>query len=500
MFNKKYKTGCDRSQLDLLPPRVDEYVSEGNPVRAIDAYVDSLDLQSLGLTGFQSANRSGQPAYSPCLYFKLYIYGYLNRVHSSRRLEREAARNLEVIWLTAGLIPSYKSIANFRKDNSQALKNVNKDFVWLCKELELFAGETVAVDGSFFKGDASKASIFTEKKLVDDLAELEKKIDAYEAALNQQDAQDNEDGVGSLVEDPQLAEKIKKLKAKQAEKKDLQRQLEASGDTQISTVDKDARYLSKNGQSVAGYNVQIVVDSQHRLILAQDVTQDSSDIKQLAPMLEKAQHVLASGQLNALADAGYYSRGQLKLADEKGINIYVPVPRNDGMANNQGVFARDKFIYDAINDCYQCPNDHRLSRVGNLTKQAGHWLWVYRSKCSVCRSCPLRTQCLGEKKKLKTLKRWEHEALVEKHKKHMEGTSAMMRKRSGMVEHPFGVLKFRAGMHHFLMRGLEKCRGEFSLMTLCYNLTRVLNILGVDKLRDYCVQRAGKRGNQLKMA
>lgn len=500
MSNKKYKTGCDRSQLDLLPPRVDEYVSDSNPVRAIDAYVESIDLHNLGLTAVQSVNRSGQPAYSPSLYFKLYIYGYLNKVHSSRRLEREAARNLEVIWLTAGLKPSYKSIANFRKDNSSALKAMNKDFVLLCKELELFAGETVAVDGSFFKGNASKASIFTEKKLLDDIAELDKKIDAYEAKFTQQDTQDNENGVGSLVEDPQLAEKIKKLKTKQAEKKHLQKQLEASGDTQISTVDKDARCLSKNGQSVAGYNSQIVVDSQHNLIVAQEVTQDSSDIKQLTPMLEKAQHVLASDQLNALADAGYYSREQLKLADEKGINIYVPVPRNDGRANNQGVFARDKFIYDAINDCYQCPNDQKLSRIGNLTKQAGHWLWVYQSQCSVCRHCPLRTQCLGEKGTLKKLKRWEHEHLVEKHKKHMEGAGVMMRKRSGMVEHPFGVLKFRAGMHHFLMRGLEKCRGEFSLMTLCYNFTRVLNILGVDKLRDYCAQRARKRGNQLKMA
>jgi len=487
---RKYKSGTSRQQTALLPPSVDEYVSEGNPVRAIDAYVDTLDLAFMGVKNSQAGSHAGQPAYHPRLLIKLYLYGYLNGIRSSRKLEREAGRNLEVIWLVEGLNPVYKTIANFRKDNSQTLTAINKDFILLCKQLGLFAGETVAVDGSFFKGNASKDSIYTEKALARDLLELDKKIAAYQAELDAQDRRDDQSGLGSLVEDSQLQEKIEKLKDRQAGKQALQQQLANSSDSQLSTVDKDARLLSKNGKSVAGYNVQIVVDSHHKLIVAQEVTQDSSDIKQLSPMLEKAQAVLQSGQLNGLADAGYYSFEQLKQADDKGIAIYVPVPKSDGRAVNKGVFARERFSYDPGTDSYRCPNGGQLHRSGGLKERQGRRVWTSRSKASMCNSCSIRGQCLGEKTSRRAIERWEHEHLVEQHKQRMQGARGIMKQRSGMVEHPFGTLKHRAGMHHFLMRGLEKCRGEFGLMTLCYNFTRVLNLLGADKLREYCLQRA----------
>jgi transposase len=445
-------------------------------------------LVDLNLRNSDSGLTAGQPAFHPSILIKLYLYGYVNRVHSSRRLEREATRNLEVIWLVGNLIPGYKTIANFRKDNIEALIAINKDFILLCRQLNLFKGEEVAVDGSFFKADASKDSIYTGKKLEQQLAELDKKIEAYQQQLAEQDALDEKSPRESLVDDKDLSQKIERLKKQQAQKRDLQDQLKASSETQISTVDPDARLLSKRGQTTAGYNVQIAVDSQHKLIVAVDVTQDGNDTQLLMPMLEKAQEVLQSEQMIGLADSGYYSGEQIKLANEKEIEIYVPVPQRHGPKVEEGRFTRDQFIYDAENDCYLCPQGERLARCGKLCEHSNRKAWAYISKRSVCKNCPLHKQCLSEKATTKKLDRWEHESVVDQHKEHMKGSGKMMIKRSSYVEHPFGTLKHRAGMHHFLMRGLEKCRGEFSLMAVCYNFTRILNILSVVAFSDYCAQ------------
>lgn len=496
MTNRRYKIGQNRYQTVLWPSSIDEYVSENNPVRAIDAYVETLDLANLAIQNSCSGLTAGQPAYHPSLLIKLYLYGYLNGLRSSRKLEREGARNLEVIWLLDNLRPSYKTIANFRKDNSTALKAINRDFILLCRQLDLLKGDEVAVDGSFFKADARKDSIYTVAKLTQQLAELDKKIEAYQQQLAAQDATDDQAGLGSLVEDQDLAGKIARLKAKQAEKKALQAQLNASSDTQVSTVDRDARLLSKRGQTTAGYNVQIAVDSHHKLLVAVEVTQEGNDTQQLMPMLEKAQEVLQSEHLTGLADSGYYSGEQIKQANEKGIEIYVPIPQRRGPRVEEGHFTRDHFIYEAENDCYHCPQGEQLARYGKLREQSDRKVWSYKSKRSVCNHCPLRDRCLGEKAFYKKLERWEHEAVVEQHREHMKGARDRMKKRGSLVEHPFGTLKHRAGMHHFLMRGLEKCRGEFSLMALCYNFTRVLNILGVAVFRDYCVQRLRNGGKQ----
>jgi len=491
MTAKNYKVGQNRYQSSLLPPSVDEYLSENNPVRAIDAYVTTLDLVELEVQKSHPGLAAGQPAYHPSLLIKLYLYGYMNGIRSSRKLEREAVRNLEVIWLADSLRPSYKTIANFRKDHSAALKAINKDFILLCKQLNLLAGDDVAVDGSFFKADASKNSIYTAKKLEQQLAALDKKIEAYQQQLATQDTTDDSAGLGSLVEDPGLAEKIARIKAKQAEKKTLQNQLNASPDSQVSTVYPDARLLTKRGQTTAGYNVQIAVDGQHKLLVAVEVTQEGNDTQQLMPMLEKAQAVLHSEHLTGLADSGYYSGEQIKKAHERRIEIYIHIPNKKGIAEKEGRFTRDRFTYDSVNDCYRCPQGEQIARCGKLRAQGHRNAWVYKSKQSVCKNCPLRPQCLKENATYKKLERGEHEALVDQHREHMKGTRPMMIKRSSYVEHPFGTLKHRAGMHHFLMRGLEKCRGEFSLMALCYNLTRVLNILGVAAFREYCAQRLG---------
>jgi transposase len=491
MKPRTYKAGQPRGQGMLLPPCIDDYVAEGNPVRAIDAYVESLDLAGLGFRNTAPGSGAGQPPFPPAVLLKLYLYGYLNRVHSSRRLEREASRNLEAIWLAQGLRPGYKTIANFRKDNPQALKAANKDFILVCKDLSLFGGEEVAVDGSFFKADAGTDGIYTAKKLDDQLASLEKKIDTYQNQLAEQDARDDRAGLGSLAEDGELAAKLARLKERQAEKQALRTRLEQSADGQLSTVDPDARLLSKKGKTVAGYNVQIAVDAKHKLIVASEATQDGNDRQQLVPMLEKAQEVLQSEHLVGLADTGYHSGEQIQQAEEKGFEVYVPEPKTTTAAEKDGRFTRGQFQYDEAAGRYTCPNGEALEACGKPQERGGKLVQAYKSKVTACAACPLRARCLAENARYKKLERWNHEAAVERHRLRMAKAGGRMEKRSQLAEHPFGTLKHRAGMHHFLMRGLEKCRGELGLMVLCYNLTRVINILGFEALREYCARRGG---------
>lgn len=491
--SRRYQQSLNRNQTMLLPPSVEEYVSQQNTVRAINAYVDTLNLQSLGFTNTEIITEVGQPAYNPAALLKLYLYGYLQRTRSSRQLERETCRNLEVIWLIEGLRPSYKTIANFRKDNSKALKAVNRDFLLLCKELDLFGGEEVAVDGSFFKADASKTGIYTEDSLNKSLAALDKKIERYQSALEQQDKADDKAGKGSLIEDDQLEEKIKQLQSRQKEKEALQQRLKDSGQKQISTVDKDARLLKKRGQTTAGYNVQIAVDSKHKLIVAEEVTQDGNDSALLAPMLEKAQELLGSEKLTGLADTGYHNGKQLKACEEQDITVYVAIPKQASAAAQQGRFALKDSHYNAEEDYYHCPQGNKLLPRKKPQQKEDKKLFIYRSQATDCNSCPLRTQYLSAKASTRKIERWEHQAVVEQNQQRMRENPETVRQRGALVEHPFGTLKHRAGMHHFLMRGLEKCAGEFSLMVLGYNFTRVINTLGVDAFRDYCVQRQENR-------
>jgi hypothetical protein len=359
----------------------------------------------------------------------------------------------------------------------------------LCKELALLGGEDVAVDGSFFKADANKAGIYTEDKLSKQRAALEKTINDYQQALAEQDAADNKAGKGSLVEDPQLADKLKRLHEKQNEKKALQQALKASDQQQLATVDPDARLMTKRGHTVAGYNVQIAVDSLHKLIVAEDVTQDGNDTQQLAPMLTKAQDILQSEHLNGLGDSGYYNGEQLLICEQQGIQVYVAIPDKSKAIAKQGRYTRDQFCYDAEQNTYTCPQGQPLSPSGKQQK-GGKIVTRYQSKATDCRLCPLAKHGLTETAHVKQRHRWEHQAVVDRHQQRMAQKPGIMKQRGARVEHPFGTLKHRAGMHHFLMRGLEKCRGEFSLMTLAYHFTRVLNILGIDKRRDYCAQRS----------
>jgi transposase len=500
MTNRTFRTGESREQASLLPARIEDYVGPNNPVRAIESFVVALDLAKLG---FRHADRGteevGQPPYDPADLLKLYLYGYINQVRSSRRLEREAGRNLELIWLLKNLRPGYRTIANFRKENWAALKAANRSFVLLVRELGLVGSSVVAIDGSFFHGAASKASILTRKRLAEQIAKLDQEIEAYGESLEDNDAAEAKDQTNDRTDGPgnggsgysgDIGAKVAALMAKRSRAQADLARLEESGETQLSLTDPDARLLVKNGQGIAGYNVQAVVDDKHKLIVASEVVNDSSDVGQLHAMAKAAKEALDAKTLQALADEGYYSSSELKACEDDGIVAYVPVPEGTGRLEKQGRFALKDFSYDAAADVYRCPADELLRPTkGRFKNTSGRIEIRYLSRKAICDTCQLRARCLTPKAAQRVIGRWEHEDVLERHRARMQGAVDLMRRRSAIVEHPFGTLKCRAGYRHFLLRGLNKVRGEWSLMALCYNFTRVLSILGFERFAA-CIAKA----------
>ena len=485
MSERQYKQGINRQQTFLLPPSIEEYVDEDNPVRAIDSYVESLNLKQFGFENAFGELTPGQPAYSPRALLKLYLYGYLHRIRSSRRLEAECLRNLEVIWLVEGLRPGYKTIADFRKNNLKALKKVNQDFVQLCKELDLFGAELVGIDGSFFRGNVAKGSIYTIPRLKRSLERVEQDIAKYLKEMEQADQQEEQ----AKPHDRELVKKLAQLQERQQKRIQQLKQIEESGATQIAEVDEDARLLTKGGGTVAGYNIQTVVDDKYKLIVTGEVTQDGNDEQQLAPMSQAAKSVLGVDHLEATADEGYFNAQQIKTCEENGITPFVPEPDKTSQARLQGRFERSDFRYDPRTNGYICPAGKALTYSTSQNKR-GKTLWIYRSSVPECAACPLKTRCLPAKSPYRAISRWEHEPVIEAHRARMTTQGAeKMHQRSELCEHPFGTLKLWCGWTHFLMRGLEKVRTELSLLILGYNFTRVLHIIGLSAFRSYCLTR-----------
>ena len=497
MTNRTFKSGESREQASLLPPRIEDYVGPDNAVRAIDSFVGVLDLAKLGFKHADRGAGAGQPPYDPSDLLKLYLYGYINRIRSSRRLERESIRNLELIWLLRNLKPGYRTIANFRKENWAALKAANRSFVLLMRELDLIGRTLVAVDGALFHGNASKGSIFTKGKLAKQLAELDQEIEAYGKSLDANDAEearqqslDLQDG--SKANGVDVGEKMKELMARRERAQADLKELESGDKGQISTTDSDARLLSKGDQTVAGYNAQSVVDDKHMLIVESEVV-NRSDAGHLHMMAKAAKDTLGVETLQVLADAGYSSSQDLKGCEDDGITAYVPLNESNGKLEKQGRFARKDFRYDASSDVYHCPAGELLRTTKKPSENpSGRIEFRYASSKTTCDACPIRARCLTPEAKTRTVFRWEHEDVLDRHRARMasEGTSQLMRRRSAIVEHPFGTLKCRAGYQHFLVRGFDKVRGEWSLMALCYNFTRVLNILGLERFMAYLAEKA----------
>jgi transposase len=430
-----FVAGLDRGQATLLPECLEDWVDESNPVRVVDVFVDALELRDLGFDGVDPA-ATGRPAYHPSPMLKLYIYGYLNRVQSSRRLEREAGRNLEVMWLTGRLVPDHKTIADFRKDNGPAIRKVCAQFVELCRKMGLLAKASVAVDGSKFKAVNSRDNNFTQGKIKRRQSKLE--------------------------------EEVKRLAA-------IEKALLASPDKQISLTDPDCRSMATSGRGsgMVAYNVQSAVDTTNHLIVAHEVTNIGTDRSQLATMAQAAKAALHSDNLDVVADRGYFKGEEILACEQAGVAVTLPKPQTSG-AKSAGRFGKPDFVYLAKDDVYRCPAGEKLAHHFTADED-GQKMRIYLTKA--CRTCPFKDQCTTSNER--RIKRWEYEHVVEAAQTRLDQNPQAMRVRRETVEHPFATLKMRMGATHFLMKTLPKVATEMALHVLAYNLTRVMNIVGI---------------------
>jgi len=464
--------GFDRSQLLLLPEAADDYVGADNPVRFIDAFVDGLDLKAAGFERVE-AKATGRPGYAPGDLLKLYIYGYLNRIRSSRRLEAEAHRNIEVIWLLGGLKPDFKTIADFRSDNLAAFKAVFRQFTLLCRRLDLFGRELIAVDGTRIKAVNNKDRNFTKGSLETFIAAADKKLEDYLERLDAGDAEERATG-GSRVKN--LAEKIEALKKKCGEYAAYLSALEKNGESQVSLTDPDSRAMAAYTKVGVGYNAQIAVDAKHKMIVAQAVTNDVLDMGLLQQTAEPARQILGVATIDVVADKGYFRTEDIAACEKAGLTPHVPRPQR-GAAVTNGFFRKDEFRYDAAQDAYVCPGGHELKpiRQGRLRDMRK----VDYANASACRDCPMRPRCTNT---YRAVSRLENEDALERMEERIAERPDLLDRRRAIVEHPFGTIKQWMNQGAFLMRGLENVRAEFSLTALVYNLRRALNILGIEKL------------------
>lgn len=468
---KRFVDGVDRSQGLLLPDRLEDYVHEDNPVRVVDAFVEALDLSELG---FEAANRAagGRPAYHPGALLKIYIYGYLNRIQSSRRLEREAQRNLELIWLTGRLAPDFKTIADFRKDNGGAITAVCSRFVALCRTMKVFSHAIVAIDGSKLKAVNSRDRNFTVGKIKGRRKQLEESVARYLAELDRADRDPTLMPEGRV---PHLKDKLAKLRVQMENLDATEKQLEAAPDHQISLTDSDARSMTSTGRSTGtvGYNLQAAVDAKHHLIVAHDVTNEGHDRAQLSRMATKAKEALGTEHMTALADRGYFNAPEILACEQAGIIPLVPKPLTSN-SKAEGRFDKRDFVYDEATDEYECPAGERaIHRF--TTEEKGLTLHKYWS--SACPRCPMRTRCTTAS--YRRITRWEHEHVLERMQMLLDARPQAAVTRRQTVEHVFGTLKSWLGTTPLLTKTLPKVRTEISLAVLVYNMKRMIKIMGV---------------------
>ena len=470
----RFIEGNDRSQSVLFPERLDDWVSEDNPVRVIDVFVDGLDL---GVLGFERAlpAATGRPGYNPATLLKVYVYGYLNRIASSRRLEREAQRNVELIWLTGRLMPDFKTIADFRRDNGPAIRKVCAQFVMLCRKMDLFTEAIVAIDGSKFKAVNTRDKNFTKHKLKVRMEHLEQAVQQYLTELDRADREP------ASVLGPRVTHLHDKIEAVKAEMKKLQevgKQLDKEPDEQVSLTDPDARSMNSAGKGtgIVGYNVQAAVDTKNHMIVAHEVTNVGHDRSHLTEMAKQARYATLQPNLTVLADRGYYNGPEILACDRAGFTPLVPKPLTSG-AGADGRFDKRDFVYNAKRDAYRCPAGkwapYRFTSV-----EKGQTLHRYWS--SECRSCKLKDHCTPANERKIT--RWEHEEVLEAMQRRLQASPEASNLRRRTVEHTFGTLKAWMGATHFMTKTLPRVRTEMSLHILAYNMKRAMTILGVQGL------------------
>ena len=468
---KRFVEGQDRSQSTLFPESLEDYIAEDNPVRAIDAFVDELDLDKLGFDGMHP-EITGRPAYHPATLLKIYIYGYLNRIQSSRRLERETQRNVELIWLTARLSPDFKTIADFRRDNGKAIRRVCSQFIVLCRRLKLFSEAIVAIDGSKFKAVNNRDKNFTDRKLQARMEQLEESIARYLAELDRADR--NPDAV-TEARVVQLKQKIVAVKAQVQRLAEIGRQLQDAPDRQVSLTDPDARSMATSGRGtgIVGYNVQTAVDTKHHLIVAHEVTNVGHDRTQLFSMAKQARRAVGAKELTVLADRGYFKGEEIVDCEQAHITALVPKPLTSN-SKADGRFDKRDFVYMAQDDEYLCPAGQRAIKRFTTIERG---LTLHKYWSSACPKCPIKAQCTtGDYRRIA---RWEHEAVLDAMQDRLDRQPGAMRLRRQTVEHPFATLKAWMGSTHFLTKRLPRVSTEMSLHVLAYNLKRVMQIVGI---------------------
>lgn len=470
---KRFILGQDRNQSTLFPESLEEYIDEGNTVRVVDAYVDELDLLSTGFNRVRP-EATGRPGYHPSVLLKLYIYGYLNRIQSSRRLEREAGRNVELMWLTGKLAPDFKTIADFRKDNGFAIQTACSQFIVLCRELGLFARTMVAIDGAKFKAVNAREKSYTRGKLTRRIGQIEQSIERYLQSL---DATDLQDGDAADAKSSQLKERILAMREKMAELVELKDDLTASHDKQISLTDPDARAMATSTKAgMVGYNVQTVVDTEHHMIVAHEVTNIVSDKLLLSRMTQQGQVAVGRKAIKVFADRGYFSGDEIMATEALGAIPYVPKPYTSN-ARKVGRFGKHDFIYHPEDNSYQCPAGQKMSyRFTSVEK--GKDMQVYWP--DGCEVCSIKAKCTTGKQR--RVKRWTNEDITDAMLKRLNALPEAMAIRRATVEHPFGTLKSWMGVTHFLTKRLKNVKTEMSLSVLAYNIRRMISMMGAKEL------------------
>ena len=471
---KRFIEGESRTQSTLLPECLDDYIADTNPVRVVDVFVDELNLGHLGFDGVDPA-ATGRPGYHPAILLKLYIYGYLNRIQSSRRLEKESQRNVELMWLTGRLMPDFKTIARFRKDNGKAIRNVCRQFVVLCQRLGLFSEALVAIDGSKFKAVNNRDRNFTSAKLLRRMEEIESSINRY---LTELDTADRQEPVIAKIRGERLQDKIAVLKEQMKALKEIEIRLNDTPDKQISLTDPDARSMKTRGTGIVGYNIQTAVDAKNHLIVAHEVTNIGGDRDQLTSMAKLARAAMGAEELTVIADRGYFKGEEIVACHEAGIVAIVPKTTTSG-AKADGRFDRADFIYDPEKNEYRCPANQTLIWRYSTVERG---LKLHRYWSSNCKLCAIKEKCTpGEQRRVT---RWEHENVLETMQNRLDQAPDSMRIRRQTVEHPFGTLKLWMGSAHFLTRTLDRVSTEMGLHVLAYNLKRVMKITGTAALMD----------------
>lgn len=466
----KYMEGKNRTQLILFPVSLDESIGKDNEVRLIDLFVESLDMEKMGFRIDFIEN--GRPAYHPKDLMKLYMYGYMNRVRSSRELEKETKRNIEVIWLLKGLSPDHNTISNFRRDFGKAIHQVFKATVGIAENFDLIGGKLIAGDSTKLRAQNSKKNNFNQKKIDRHLAYIESKLEEYESELIQAD----QDQVKSIHDE------IQKHQIRKQGYQQLQKQLDESGETQISTTDPDSRQMiTRNNIAEVAYNVQTTVDAKHNIPIDFKVTNEN-DSNAMGEMLNRATEILGTTEFTALYDKGYHTGSEFKKAHDLGTEVMVAIPRVSNQAPDPA-YNVENFDYDVPGDYYRCPQGHELH-----TKGTWHQAETYRFKrytTKSCKSCPVKEQC-SKAKYGKGIQRSEYAQYIQDNKERIENQPHYYKRRQAIVEHPYGTIKRQWGYSYILTKKyIKRAESDVGLMFIAYNLRRLFNILGVEELKSY---------------